>query len=100
MDPIVNKTYLQIKIEFNKNNIKFSVMNLGKKNNNFIDDIIDDIVIYRISEINKNLFKYAEIQTYMDKKIKKTVEYQKEKDILIIRQIQIPIYLINSIYLE
>ena len=100
IDPIGDKTYLHIGIEFNKNTIKFFIMNLGKKNNNHIDDIVEDIILYRVSEIKKKLFKYAEIKTYVDKKHKKEIFYQKDKDILTIRQIQIPIYLIKSIYLE
>ena len=100
VDPIGNKTYLHIEIFFNINNIKFTTHNLGKKYNDHNDDIIDDIILYRASEINKNIFKKAEIQTFGGKQYTKTVEYQKEKDILIIRHLKIPIYLINYIHLE
>ena len=87
-------------IEFNTNYLKFYSLNLGKKNNNNDDDVIDDIIFYRASEINKNIFKYADIETFIDKKNKKKIDYIKEKDILIIRHLKIPIYLIKSIYLE
>ena len=84
----------------NENMITFHTHNLGIKNNNHIDDIIDNIIIYRVSEVNKNLFKNAEIQTYAEKKYKKKIDYKKDKDILIIRNLKIPIYLINYIYLQ
>ena len=100
INPIGNKTYLHMAIEFNTNYLKFYSLNLGKKNNNNDDDVIDDIIFYRASEINKNIFKYADIETFIDKKNKKKIDYIKEKDILIIRHLKIPIYLIKSIYLE
>ena len=100
IDPIGNKTYLHIEIFFNINNIKFSTHNLGKKHNDHKDDIINDIILYRASEINKDIYKKAEIQTLAEKTYTKTIEYQKEKDILIIRHLKIPIYLIKYIYLE
>ena len=100
ISPIENKTYLHIEIKFNENMITFHTHNLGIKNNNHIDDIIDNIIIYRVSEVNKNLFKNAEIQTYAEKKYKKKIDYKKDKDILIIRNLKIPIYLINYIHLQ
>ena len=100
IDPIGNKTYLQMEIEFNKKMLIFYVINWGKKYNNNIDDEIEDIIIYRGSEINKKIFKKAIIYISAEKKFQKKIDYIKEKDILIIRQIQMPIYIIQSINLE
>jgi hypothetical protein len=80
--------------------MKFYVINWGKKYNNHTDDVIEDIVFYRGSEINKNIVKKAIIDTYGEKKYEKKIEYIKEKDTLIIRQLKMPIYMIKSINLE
>ena len=98
--PIENKTYLHVGIEFNKHTLKFYILNLGKKNNNHTDDIIEDIIFYRASEINKNIYSHATIYSYGQKQFKKKINYLKKKDILIIKHLQIPIYLINYINLE
>ena len=100
IDPIGNKTYLHVEVEFKKNVMKFYVINWGKKYNNHTDDVIEDIVFYRGSEINKNIVKKAIIDTYGEKKYEKKIEYIKEKDTLIIRQLKMPIYMIKSINLE
>lgn len=101
INPIGNKTYLHIEIVFNNNIIKFYIYNVGIKNNNHKDDIIDDIILYRASEINKNIFKTAEIQTFYEKKkIQRKINYQKEKDFLIIKNLNLPIYAINHIELD
>ena len=89
-----------MEIEFNKKMLIFYVINWGKKYNNNIDDVIEDIIIYRGSEINKKIFKKAIIYISAEKKYQKKIDYIKEKDILIIRQIQMPIYIIQSINLE
>ena len=100
IDPIANKTYLHVGINFNKDIIKFFLVNIGIKNNNNIDDIVEDIIIYRASELNAKIYKYAEIETYYGKNVRVKMEYKKENDILIIKYIQIPIYIITSIKLE
>ncbi len=100
IDPLVNKTHLHVGIEFNKNVINFYVINWGIKNNDHKDDIVEDIILYRASEINKKIFKYAIIDSIVEKKKKKVIKYEKENDILIIKNIQLPIYVINSIHLE
>ena len=100
IDPIANKTYLHVGIKLDKNIIKFYLVNIGIKNNKNIDDIIEDIIIYRASEINSKIYKYAAIETYYEKKVRIKMEYKKENDILIIKYIQMPIYIITSIKLE
>ena len=100
VDPIVNKTYLHMAFEFDKNYLKFYIINIGKKRNNNYDDIIEDIILYRASEINKNIFKNAEIQTLDQKKQKWKAEYHKEKDILILKGLKIPIYYFHYIRFE
>ena len=100
IDPIANKTYLHVGINFNKDIIKFFLVNIGIKNNNNIDDIVEDIIIYRASELNAKIYQYAAIETYYGKNERVKMEYKKENDILIIKYIQIPIYIITSIKLE
>ena len=100
INPIGNKTYLHIRVNFDKTFLAFYTLNLGIKNNNNVDDIIDNIIFYRASEINKNILKYAQIQTFVDKKFRKEMDYIKKKDLLILKHINIPIYLINYISLE
>ena len=75
-------------------------MNLGRKYNNFDEDIIEDIILYRASELNSNIFKTAEIYSYRDKPFRKKLVYNKEKDKLVIKKIQMPIYLLSNIYFE
>jgi alpha-glucosidase (family GH31 glycosyl hydrolase) len=100
IDPIANKTYLHVGINFNKDIIKFFLINIGIKNNNNIDDIVEDIIIYRASELNAKIYQYAVIETHYGKNERVKMEYKKENDILIIKYIQIPIYIITSIKLE
>ena len=100
INSIENKIYLHIKLEFSENNLKFSVINWGIKNNNFEFDNIEDIILYRASEINKNIFKFAELYSYRDKPFKRKLYYDKNKDILIIKKVQMPIYLLSNIYFE
>jgi alpha-glucosidase (family GH31 glycosyl hydrolase) len=100
IDSIEKKIYLHMKIEFDKDLLKFSIMNLGRKNNNFDEDIIEDIILYRASELNSNIFKTAEIYSYRDKLFRKKLVYYKEKDKLVIKKIEMPIYLLSNIYFE
>ena len=99
IDPILNKTYLHIRVDLDKNFLTFSTLNLGIKNNNNIDDIIESIIFYRASEIKKNIVKFANIQTYSNKKFKIKADYIKEEDILLLKNINIPIYIIKYISL-
>ena len=50
-----------MELVFDKDVLKFSIKNLGRKNNNYEEDVIEDVVLYRASEINKDIFKSAEI---------------------------------------
>ena len=87
-------------IEFNKDTLKFSIINLGRKNNSYEEDVIEDIILYRASELNSDIFKSAEIYSYRDKPYRKELIYDKAKDILTISLIQMPIYLLSNIYFE
>ena len=90
-----------MELVFDNDVLKFSIKNLGKKNNNYEEDVIEDVVLYRASEINKDIFKSAEIYSYKDKPFrKKNLVYDIENDILIIKNIPMPIYLLNNIYFE
>ena len=100
IDSIEKKIYLHMKVEFDKDLLKFSIMNLGRKYNNFDEDIIEDIILYRASELNSNIFKTAEIYSYRDKPFRKKLVYNKEKDKLVIKKIEMPIYLLSNIYFE
>ena len=35
---------LNMKVEFIQNTLKFSIINIGRKNNNHNDDVIEDII--------------------------------------------------------
>ena len=100
IDSIEKKIYLHMKIEFNKDLLKFTIVNLGRKNNNYDEDIIEDIILYRASEINSDIFKSAEIYSYRDKPFRKKLVYYKEKDILAIKKVEMPIYMLSNIYFE
>ena len=100
IDSIEKKIYLHMKVEFIKDVLKFSIINIGRKNNNHDDDVIEDIILYRASELNSDIFKTAEIYSYRDKPFRKNLIYDKEKDILTIKLIQMPIYLLSNIYFE
>ena len=89
-----------MKLEFNNDLLKFTIVNLGRKNNNFDEDIIEDIILYRAKEINKKIFKSAEIYSYRDKPFRKKLVYYKDKDILVIKKVEMPIYLLSNIYFE
>ena len=98
--PIENKTYLHIGVEFDKNNIKFYIMNIGKKANDHTDDIIEDIIIYRASQINKNIYKTAQVFPYGAKPFNVKIDYDKKKDIIYIRTLNIPIYFVYHVILS
>ena len=100
IDSIEKKIYLHMKIVYDKDILKFSVVNLGRKNNNYEDDVIENIILYRASEVNSKIFKTAEIYTYRDKPFRKKLVYDKENDVLTIKLIQMPIYLLSNIYFE
>ena len=100
IDSIEKKIYLHMKLEFNNDLLKFTIVNLGRKNNNFDEDIIEDIILYRAKEINKKIFKSAEIYSYRDKPFRKKLVYYKDKDILVIKKVEMPIYLLSNIYFE
>ena len=100
IDSIDKKIYLHMMIEFNKDNLKFKIINLGRKNNSYEEDVIEDIILYRASELNSDIFKSAEIYSYRDKPYRKELIYDKAKDILTISLIQMPIYLLSNIYFE
>ena len=95
-----NKIYLQMGIEFDKDMIKFTIINLGRKNNNYEEDVIEDIILYRASEINSDIFKLAEIYSYKNKPFKKKLFYDEQNDILTIKKLEMPIYLLSNIYFE
>ena len=99
IDSIEEKIYLHMKLEFNKDLLKFTIVNLGRKNN-YDDNIIEDIILYRASEINSDIFKSAEIYSYRDGSFRKKLVYYKEKDILVIKKLEMPIYLLSNIYFE
>ena len=100
INSIKNKIYLHMGIEFDKDVIKFTIINLGRKNNNYEEDVIEDIILYRASEINKDIFKSAKIYSYQNKPFRKKLFYDKESDILTIKKLEMPIYLLSNIYLE
>ena len=89
-----------MELVFDNDVLKFSIINLGRKNNNYEEDVIEDVVLYRASEINKDIFKSAEIYSYRDKHFRKNLVYDRENDILIIKNIPMPIYILNNIYFE
>ena len=89
-----------MELVFDNDVLKFSIKNLGRKNNNYEEDVIEDDVLYRASEINKDIFKSAEIYSYRDKPFRKNLVYDRENDIPIIKNIPMPIYLLNNIYFE
>ena len=100
IDSIEKKIYLHMELVFDKDVLKFSIKNLGRKNNNYEEDVIEDVVLYRASEINKDIFKTAEIYSYRDKPFRKKLVYDRENDIFIIKNVQMPIYLLSNIYFE
>ena len=100
INSIKNKVYLHMGIEFDKDVIKFTIINLGRKNNNYEEDVIEDIILYRASEINSNIFKSAEIYSYQNKPFRKKLIYDKQNDILTIKKLEMPIYLLSNIYFE
>jgi hypothetical protein len=89
-----------MELVFDKDVLKFSIKNLGRKNNNYEEDVIEDVVLYRASEIYKDIFKSAEIYSYRDKPFRKKLVYDRENDIFIIKNVQMPIYLLSNIYFE
>ena len=97
---IEKKLYLHIGLEFNQSLLKFTILNLGIKGNNFEEDVIEDIILYRASEIENKIFKWAEIYSYRDKPFKIKLHYDKQKDIIIIKKVMMPIYLLANIYFE
>ena len=100
IDSIEKKIYLHMRLEFDKDVLKFNIINLGRKNNSYEEDVIEDIILYRASEVNDAIFKTVEIYSYRDKPYKKALLYDKEKDILTIKLVQMPIYLLSNIYFE
>ena len=101
-DVIENMTYLHVNIKFNSNKIFFSTLNFGKKTDDYIDHFVDDVMLYRASEINESIYSNAEIK-YIDNQHEieeKNIIYNKTNDIMTINHLKIPIYLIDTIYLR
>ena len=103
IDVIENKDYTFINVFYHLNNIEFIIKNKAKSEYIYLDNIINNIIIYRAKDVineAKQIFNSAKI-VFNGNQIKNiNINFDENEDKLKINGINVPIENINYIYLK